>query len=791
MSTFTKLPAQQLSFTKKGKEWRKLHLDWAENKTFYNENYVRSSLYRKRINYGLVRGKLDMQDLSLILNPDQVDASYVPEQIQHYPIMNSKLNVLRGEELKRKFNFRAIVTNPNAISEIENNKKEALLGKLQSIIEDQGMDEETTVKAVEDLRYHFNYEWQDLREIRANYLINHYMKELSFHIKFNEGFMDALTVAEEIYQSDIVGGEPTFDKLNPEKVYPIMNGYSNKIEDADVIILIDYWSPGKITDTFYDTLTPKEVKAIEEMANRGAGVDSMDNFDETTTFFEMRGEDLGNAVVNNYDLFGQSFNNIGTNYFDNYGNIRVLRVYWKSRRKIKKVKSYDMETGEPVYTYHSESYILNTDLGEEEEIFWINEAWEGTKIGKDVYVNMRPRLVQYNRLSSPSRCHFGIVGSVYNVNEGRPYSLVDVMKPFAYLYDVIHERLNKAIAANWGKLLKLDLALIPTDWEIDKWMHYAKIHKIAVTDSFKEGNKGSATGKLAGLMNNQSSGTIDAETGTYIQQHIYLLEAIKQEMSECAGISKQREGQISNRETVGGIERATLQSSHITEIYFAIHDDVKKRALECFIETAKIAMRGGSKKFQYILPDSSSQIIEIDGDEFADADYGIVIDGSPESERIAETLQQLAQAALQNQTLNFSTIMKVITSPSMAEIQRTIERGERDIAEQAQEQAAANQQAVEAELAANMQLKQEEFAIKLAEIESRDLMNQRDNEVKLLIAGMNATEEDGIKESSLKKEELYEKIRQFDQDLAFKKAKQKEDAEIKKAAIKNKPKSTK
>jgi hypothetical protein len=41
---------------------------------------------------------------------------------------------------------------------------------------------------------------------------------------------------------------------------------------------------------------------------------------------------------------------------------------------------------------------------------------------------MRPRIVQYNRLDNPSRCHFGIVGSIYNLNNDKPYSLVDRMK---------------------------------------------------------------------------------------------------------------------------------------------------------------------------------------------------------------------------------------------------------------------------------------------------------------------------------------------------------------------------
>jgi hypothetical protein len=45
--------------------------------------------------------------------------------------MNSKLNVLKGEELGRVFDYRVIVTNQNAISEIEDNKKQALFQSLQ------------------------------------------------------------------------------------------------------------------------------------------------------------------------------------------------------------------------------------------------------------------------------------------------------------------------------------------------------------------------------------------------------------------------------------------------------------------------------------------------------------------------------------------------------------------------------------------------------------------------------------------------------------------------------------
>ena len=77
-----------------------------------------------KINYDLYHGKLHMSDLRMLLNPYDLDASFIPDAIQHYSVMNSKLNVLRGEESDRPFDFRAVVTNPNAISEVEENKNQ-------------------------------------------------------------------------------------------------------------------------------------------------------------------------------------------------------------------------------------------------------------------------------------------------------------------------------------------------------------------------------------------------------------------------------------------------------------------------------------------------------------------------------------------------------------------------------------------------------------------------------------------------------------------------------------------
>lgn len=790
------LPPQMLAYNRKTKEWRRAHLDWADRRTYYFGNMVRNSLLKKRVNYNLINGVLDMRDVELILNPDNVNALYVPESIQHFPIMNSKLHVLQGEESKRRFEFKVVVTNPNSISEIENSKFSMLQEQVQAMIEDENLSEEEFDKELDKLSYYFDYQWQDMIEMRASTILSHYMKELNIPKTFNDGFMDAMICGEEIYQCDIVGGEPTFERLNPLKVHIFKNGFSNRVEDADLIILIDFWSPGRILDTYFDVLTKKDVDSIDKLASTFSS-DSMYNIDERNAFIntaEIDGTDIsGGTIVENFLLMGQSGFSATSNYYDLQGNIRVLRLYWKSKRKIKKVKSYDPETGEEIFDFYPETYIIDKTLGEEEEIFWINEAWEGTKIGPDIYVNMRPRIVQYNRISNPSRCHFGIVGSMYNLNDSRPFSLVDMMKPYAYFYDVIYDRLNKAIAANWGKIVKLDLAMVPKNWEIDKWLYYAKVNHVAVTDSFKEGNGGAAQGKIAGALNNQSSGVIDAEQGNYIQEHINLLEFIKNEMGEVAGITRQREGQISNRETVGGVERSNLQSSHITEWLFTMHDDVKKRALECFLETTKIAMRGRNKKFQYITSDGAIKSLEIDGDTFADSDYGIVVDASPETQNLASKLDALAQAALQNQTLSFSSIMKIYTSSSLSEIRRTIEKDEQAIQERQAEQAQQEQEIAQQQMQAEMEMKQ-------AEMDFQDMLNQRDNETKILIeqikqSGNAEQEAPEVQDNSMERAKLDEQIRQFNERLAFDRTKLSEEIAIKEKDLaikkaKPKPSST-
>lgn len=802
MDYSVEFPQQTLPYKSKGEKWRRSMVDWATHKTYFKYSPIRTDTVHMKINYDLINGKIHMEDIAAVLNPGSLSTMFLPDRIQHYPIINSKLNTLRGEESGRVFDWKAVVTNPNAVSEIEEEKKRQFDEAVQKLVEDQSVDQQQSERQLQELQDYFAYTWQDLQEVQANELYKHYSKEQNHPQIFNDGLMDAAIVSTEVYRCAIVGGEPMLFRLNPMKLHAFGSGYSNRIEDSDVIIYEDYWSRGRIIDTFYDVLTAKQIKWLSNEVPEPGGYGprgAAGNYNDAYHFIgrdRLYGEqgiviDGESGLAGVFDELQMMTGGIGSDLlpYDVAGNIRVLQVWWKSRRKIYKVKSFDPETGEEIFDFYPETYVPDKDAGEEAEALWVNEAWEGTLIGEDIYVNMRPCIVQYNSISNPSRCHFGIVGTIYNINESMPYSLVDMMKPYNYLYDAIHAKLVDLIATNWGKLIELDLAFKPKNWEVDKWLFFARTNKVLIKDSFKEGDKGAATGKLAGGLNNATKGYIDADWGNSIQNYIQLLQWTKDSMSDLVGINRQREGNTYNRETVGGIERAVLQSSYITDWLFKQHDDTKRRTIECFIETAQAALRGRSKKFQYFLSDGSKRIMDIDGDKFYMNNIGIVVDNSSDTQRLNSEIATLAQAALQNQRIDFTSLIKLYSAASIQEKVKILEVSEKRMMQQQQEQQQQQMQMQQQQLQAQMQEKQ-------MEMQQKDILNQRDNDTRIRVAEIDAhaeylrlgiyedqnNEELRREEMEIDREKLRNEILALDKEFGFKREelKQKKEIELKK-----------
>jgi len=539
----------------------------------------------------------------------------------------------------------------------------------------------------------------------ASHILNYLFKTLNLKEAFSRGFEDALIAGEEIYCADIVGGEPILRKCNPLNVHTVRSGESPFIDDADIIIEDGYHSPGQVIDLYYDWLSNDEVKQIDE-GTAGRESDGMINIGERENSIVIDG------VIDTEDFHNKPYGE----YWDTEGNVRVTRAVWKSFKKMGILTYFD-ESGMPQQTEVDEDYPVDKDKGQTVKWIWINQWWEGTRIAKNIYVKVQARPVQFRSMTNLSKCSSGYTGMAYNINSSRAKSLMDRMKPYQYLYNVFMYRTELAFAKDKGRIGSLDLASIPDHWDVDKWMYYAEIHGWAVKDSFKEANKGAAQGKLAGQMQ-QNAPVLDMSVGNQIQQNIMMLQFIENQMGEIAGVTKQREGQIENRELVGNVERAVTQSSHITEKWFAIHNNVKRRAMELLLETAKFTFKTQQdKRVQYVLDDMSTSILTMDGAQFNECDYGIIVsDGSTDAE-LLNTMKQLAQAGLQNDKINFSQLMDIHLTPSMADMRRKIQRFEGEKAQRDQQQQEMMQQMEQQKMQIEMQMQGEQREFELVKLQ--------------------------------------------------------------------------
>jgi hypothetical protein len=376
-----------------------------------------------------------------------------------------------------------------------------------------------------------------------------------------------------------------------------------------------------------------------------------------------------------------------------------------------------------------ETYKPRKDLGETVKWIWIGEWWEGTKIANEIFVDIKPRPVQFRSLNDLSKCASGYVGTVYKTNSTQPVSLVDLMKPLQYFYNVIYHKMKEAFAKNIGKVARLDLAKIPDGWEVDKWLFYLKKMNLQVEDSFKEAKKGAATGKLAGNMSGQQS-TIDLDMGNYIQQHIDALEYIKQELDLITGINPQRRGLVKASAGLGVTQEAAEASATITEWYFKLHDNTKLRVLSTLLETAKYCLRNGNKVVQYIEDDMTTQIYNVDSEVVNEVEYGLMVRDPLQDAQAIEMLRKATEIALQSGQVDLIQLMDIYSNQSMSSIRRKIEKSVGDkaqAAQQAQQQELEakreeSQRVTQAELEmfyAELDIKQQELDLKKYEIDTR------------------------------------------------------------------------
>lgn len=734
MRNINQFPLQRLPMSKKTQDWKEACVDYiaGHSQGSSRDGNNRSRKEEMQTYYDLYNSIYSEKDLKYVTNPFKQQDGF-PAMAQDYNIIKPKIDLLLGEETKRPFNFRVVHTSDIATSEIQDKAKQMIIDYIQATIMSKlGPEEQTKyqealqsgeIMTPEQIQKYLSKDYKDIAEITAYHSLNYLKNKLNITHEFFKGWKDALIGGEEIYYVGIVNGEPCLQRINP-----IYFDYDSDTSDLEFIHEAQWccyemiMSLTEVYDRLYDKMSEKQLNEL---------LDMMDDRSKGGVTPEVRKTSLDYPHVKTH-----SINGFSSNPFEEADNIHVWHCCWKSLKKIGFVNIINPETGMPEEYQVDETY---KETGNELDVEWkwIIEVWEGYRIGQDLYVGIQPVEYQHISADNPNAQRLPYTGVIYNNTNSRPRSLVSMMKPLQYMYIVLWYRLELAMARDKGKVVTMDITQIPKSMNIDvaKWMHYLSALGVNFVNPYEEGwdIPGREGGKPSQF--NQIS-ALDLTMANTIDQYINLMDKIESMLSEISGVSKQREGSISSNELVGNVERSVVQSAHITEPWFWVHNQVKKECLTMLLDTAKHAWKDNKTSIQYVLDDATRAFLTL-SDDFFYEDMDIFVEDTTKNQQQIEALKNLMQPAMQNGA-SLLDIAEIITMDNVTMIRSKLEEIEQKRMEQQQamEQAQAEREQQMAQI--QNEIKEEELMLKEAEMDLKKYEIDSNNATKITVAQLNA-----------------------------------------------------
>lgn len=260
--------------------------------------------------------------------------------------------------------------------------------------------------------------------------------------------------------------------------------------------------------------------------------------------------------------------------------------------------------------------------------------------------------------------------------------------------------------------------------------HFFVLKDFTVVHNCQWGIPGRDGGKPATF--NQIT-ALDLTMSNVIAEYIQLMDKIEQLAGTITGITEQRQGAISTSELVGNVERSVLQSSHITEPLFWVHNQCKKHVLTMLLNTAKgVWEESGKKKLQYVFDNGERAFLAITKQFYYEDMDVFVSDTSKDAENIAK-LQQLIQPAMQNGA-SLLEAAEVLTNDNFNIIKQKLkDMQDRQDQLQQQQQEAQQQQAMQLQQMQN-EAKEQELMLKEAEMDLQRYKIDADNQTKIAVA---------------------------------------------------------
>ncbi len=479
---------------KMDESWIKNTMDYFANKAY--AEYVKSrDTFVK--NYDLVKGILRREDFYVepevrsftdVLTADLA----LPAYVKHYSIMTTPINELVGEISKRPDAFRVKAFDDDSKAEELEFKTQLLQDYVVSqaqrkILEKAAFDgvditdDELQEKTLQEVKDELD-NYTSIAEKWANHVLTAEKAEFVIKEKSEDAFRDLLISSREffhVYEDnsktgfnvEVANPKNTWFLTTPDRKWisdptgrnqgAYAAGTVNVMELSEIIESIPDLTKDEI-DHLRSSLQDYGLINVREsnLGNPNAipGNDSIqyDTYDPLVLQTRM----IIESEMKQNDDGLQDFLGLTSNVSSFGYKYVVVRSYWISKKKIGKV-IYTDELGNEQSMLVDEDYKSKTIPTEISlEWGWINQWYQGIKIGPDIY-HIKPfKLLPY--------CP--IIGQTFEVKNTEAKSLVDMMKPFQVIYNVCMNQLYKLLEKEVGKvqLMSIRHIPIPKDGELRK-----------------------------------------------------------------------------------------------------------------------------------------------------------------------------------------------------------------------------------------------------------------------------------------------------------------------------------
>lgn len=720
-------PRQKLPLSKKGKKWQEDCVNYIIGEGNVTSGGNSASYYGElQTYYNLYNSIFDEKDFKSITNPFKVEDGF-PATPHDFNIIRPKVDLLIGEETKRPLNFRVIRTSQEATSEMQEKEKQMILQYIEAAITAKMSPEEAQqfqeqlqsgeIMPPEQIAKYMDKDYKDIVENTAYHSLTYLREKLDLDNEFIKGWKDGLISGREIYYVGVLNAEPYAERVNPICFSYDKSPDLDFIEDGSWCCRKMRMPITEVYDRYYDKLEEKDLDRLEEMIGSTPG------------------RNLGDRSPVDMGIQLRIYDNP---IFEGSGKslVNVWHCCWKSFKKIFYVTTTD-DAGQPQINIVDETYQpVGNEVSVEPD--WIIEVWEGYRAGSDLYFGIQPIEYQHVSIDNPNSQKLPYCGAIYSNTNSKPRSLVSILKPLQYMYIVLWYRLELAIARDKGKVVNMDITQIPKSMNISpaKWMHYLSSVGVNFINPYEEGWNipGREGGKPAQF--NQIT-ALDLTMSNVIAEYIQLMDKIEELAGTISGITQQREGAVSTSEMVGNVERSVVQSSHITEPLFWVHNQCKRRVLNMLLNTAKGAWEEtGKQKLQYIFDNGERAFLDITPKFYYEDMDVFVSDTSKDLENI-QKLQQLIQPAMQNGA-SLLEAAEILTNDNFNIIKQKLkdmQTRQEQIQQQQQEAEAQQQQQLQQ---MQNEAKQQELMLQEAQMDLQRYQIDQDNQTKIAVAQINA-----------------------------------------------------